>query len=283
MAQHARIEELSDTDSDPPEDDIDTHIPSLIRPSDIPAPTGVPASQFAERSQTHQSQPPRQQPAQSPFQSSGPPPEYKHYQTLYPLYFDAVRTRSEGRRVGVEHAVPNPLAREIVDAVQMLGLKTVFEPGKMHPKDWSNPGRVRVLVKEGGLARSGRVKNKSHLYILVSNYLKAHPATAESPLRLKIQGMPPPSRPIPPPAAPRGWKMNSILPLHSAALSGGGVSDNILKDVMQEMQGAAQGGGIPGMPPGMPGLGALGGGGQGSADGSASGGKRRREGAGKKK
>jgi len=61
--------------------------------------------------------------------------------------------------VGNEHAVPNPLAREIVDAVQMLGLKTVFEPGKMHPRDWSNPGRVRVLVKEEGRARSGRVKN----------------------------------------------------------------------------------------------------------------------------
>lgn len=71
--------------------------------------------------------------------------------------------------------------------------------------------------------------------------------------------------------------MNPILPLHSPALSGGGVSDNILKDVMQEMQGAAQGGGIPG----IPGMG--GGGGQGSVDGPAAGGKRRREGGGKKK
>ena len=53
----------------------------------------------------------------------------------------------------------NPLAREIVDAVQLLGLKTVFEPGKMHPKDWANPGRVRVLVKEDGKARNARVKN----------------------------------------------------------------------------------------------------------------------------
>lgn len=65
--------------------------------------------------------------------------------------------------MGNEHAVPNPLAREIVDAVQMLGLKTVFEPGKMHPRDWSNPGRVRVLVKEEGRARSGRVKNSMFL------------------------------------------------------------------------------------------------------------------------
>lgn len=48
--------------------------------------------------------------------------------------------------------------------------------------------------------------------------------------------MPIPEQPIPPPAVPRGWKMNTILPLHSPALSGGGVSENILKDMMQEMQ-----------------------------------------------
>ena len=46
-----------------------------------------------------------------------------------------------------------------MDAVQLLGLKTVFEPGKMHPKDWANPGRVRVLVKEEGKVRNSRVKN----------------------------------------------------------------------------------------------------------------------------
>ena len=145
MAQHARIEELSDSsaDSDPPEDDIDDVAPALIRPSSIPG-----ASKF-------QSQP---SPQNKPFNPT-PPPEYKHYQCIYPLYFDANRTRAEGRRVGADLAISNPLAREIVDAVQLLGLKTVFEPGKMHPKDWANPGRVRVLVKEDGKARNSRVKN----------------------------------------------------------------------------------------------------------------------------
>jgi signal recognition particle subunit SEC65 len=61
--------------------------------------------------------------------------------------------------VGRELAVPNPLAREIVEAVQLLGLDTVFEPGKVHPKDWSNPGRVRVLIKEGGKLRNRAVNN----------------------------------------------------------------------------------------------------------------------------
>lgn len=63
--------------------------------------------------------------------------------------------------------------------------------------------------------------------------------------------------------------MNAVLPLHSPGLSGGGVSENILKDVMQEMQGAGGGG---------PGLQGVGGGGQGGLEGPAAGGKRRREG-----
>ena len=49
--------------------------------------------------------------------------------------------------VGVELAVENPLAREIVAACSMLRLDTLFEPNKIHPKDWANPGRVKVRVK----------------------------------------------------------------------------------------------------------------------------------------
>jgi signal recognition particle subunit SRP19 len=36
--------------------------------------------------------------------------------------------------------------------------------------------------------------------------------------------------------------MNTILPLHSPAMSGGGVSENFLKDIMAEMQGELPGG-----------------------------------------
>ncbi len=35
--------------------------------------------------------------------------------------------------------------------------------------------------------------------------------------------------------------MGDILPLHSAAISGGGVSDNLFKDMMAEMQGGSAG------------------------------------------
>ena len=80
-----------------------------------------------------------------------------------------------------------------------------------------------------------------HLYILVAKYLKANPTTQETPLRreMRITGMPMPDGPISPPAVPRGWKIGTILPIHSPALSGGGVSENMFKDMMQEMQGGS--------------------------------------------
>lgn len=59
-----------------------------------------------------------------------------------------------------------------------------------------------------------------------------------------------------------------MLPLHSPALSGGGVSDNIIKDMMQEIQ-AGQAGRLQGI------AGQRGGGG-GKVDGDAQG-KRKRE------
>ena len=48
-----------------------------------------------------------------------------------------------------------------------------------------------------------------------------------------------PDGPISPPAVPRGWKIGTILPVHSPALSGGGVSENMFKEMMQEMQGGS--------------------------------------------
>lgn len=52
----------------------------------------------------------------------------------------------------------------------------------------------------------------------------------------------PPQKERIPPAIPRGFKIGTILPLHSPALSGGGVSDNMFKDMMAEMGGQVPGG-----------------------------------------
>jgi signal recognition particle subunit SRP19 len=273
MSRHARIEEVSDSDSDPEVMDPSSFDPAQFSRSAITpaAASGIPSSA-----------------PKTGFISHADSDKYKGYQCLYPLYFDKRRSRAEGRRVGKELAVENPLARDIVDAAQELGMNVVFEPAKMHPKDWANPGRVRVLIKQDGKAVNSRVKNSEchsycrlspfaqfryhighyavsycavsrsghvsltplspqtehHLYILVSRHLLANPTTPASPLRLKLPNvpMPDPSKPIPPVAIPRGWKMGTILPIHSPALSGGGVSENFFKEMMGELQGQVEGG-----------------------------------------
>ncbi|KAF1844367.1 SRP19-domain-containing protein [Cucurbitaria berberidis CBS 394.84] len=223
-----RVEEISDSESDsePSEMDIDD-VTSLIQPSNLPSSSSMPSQLL--------------QPQSPAIKTSTDRERSKHYQCLYPIYFDKARSRAEGRRVGQELAVENPLAREMADAAANLGLRTVFEPDKTHPKDWSNPGRVRVLLKHEGKLLDDDIKNKHHLYILIASYLRANPTQKTTPFRLPIAGIPMPKE-MPEPAIPKGWKMNKILPLHSPALTGGGVSDNFLQDMMAEMQGGIEGG-----------------------------------------
>ncbi|KPM34627.1 hypothetical protein AK830_g11946 [Neonectria ditissima] len=255
---HPRIEEVSDSDlgSDPDEADIDDFDETDIMRR-IPEPASLrPAAASASASS---SDPPPSLGAAS--QMGGQPPTaalnqaadraaYADFQCLYPVYFDASRSRAEGRRVPVSLAVRDPLAREIANACSRLRLPTLFEPEKVHPKDWANPGRVKVGLKKA----PGAAKNKHHLYRLVAEHLAANPTTADSPgLRVRIGGQlqPDPAKPYPKPAVPRGWKMGELVPYLSAAMTGGGVSENLFKDMMKEMQGggdpmaalmAAQGG-----------------------------------------
>jgi len=238
ITMNPRIEEVSESDSEPSEVDI-SDVPSLIQPSHIASSSAMPQQML--------------QPQSPAVKASADREKSKHYQCLYPVYFDRSRTRAEGRRVGSELAVDNPLAREMADAAASLGMQTVFEPDRIHPKDWSNPGRIRVLLKQDGKLMHRDVKNKHHLYILIARHLKAHPTQKNTPLRLRIAGLPVPKEPLPEPSIPRGWKMNTILPLHSPALTGGGVSENFLAEMMAEMQGdtsvagsAAAGGGADG-------------------------------------
>ncbi|KAL4977394.1 signal recognition particle, SRP19 subunit [Aspergillus desertorum] len=234
MSRNAQVEEVYDSD---PEEVTPSLVPSRSENESILSGVSIPMSSMPIR------------PAPEP-QREIP----KSYQCLYPVYFDKTRTRAEGRKVGAELAVENPLARDIVDAVQMLGLRVGFEPEKIHPKDWANPGRVRVQLKnENGEPINSQIKNKHHLYILVAQYLKAHPTTDQSPYRLRIRGLPMPEKLPDAPPAPRGWKIGKILPIHSAAYSGGGVSDNPLKDAMAELQNMQ---GMPAMPQ-IPGMGNL--------------------------
>lgn len=162
---HARIEEVSD--SDPSEgdisdvsDDFDEREILRARPSAVPKPQVAPSlinpSNIPSASPRTQTAPDGTQFVQADDQS-----KYASFECLYPVYFDVSRSRREGRMVGKELAVENPLAREIVNACGRLGLETLFEPTKIHPKDWSNPGRVKIKLKGG---RNTSIKNStSHL------------------------------------------------------------------------------------------------------------------------
>jgi signal recognition particle subunit SRP19 len=148
MSRHARIEEVSDSDIDSDPDIMDpsefNSSGALMEPSQIPS---------TSRPQQQQVQPTRAQ---------YDPGKSKRWICLYPIYFDSAKTREEGRRVGKELAVANPLARTIADAVAQQGLNVVFEPGKTHPKDWANPGRMRVELKgEDGKLKRAHVKNST--------------------------------------------------------------------------------------------------------------------------
>ena len=255
---HARIEEVEDSDvSDPSEADIGdfddadivrriAEVPRQAKPnaSSSSVAASLPAaSSFSE-------------PRTAPYQSAGHPGAYAGYRCIYPVYFDSTRSRAEGRRVGRDLAVSNPLAAEIAAACQRLGLNPVLEATKIHPKDWANPGRVRVLLKEGDVEDAGgkgkggkagnpgpgagRIKNKHHLYNLISQHLRENPTTEKSQaLWMRLPGAPLPDadKPYPRPAPPRGWKMGELLPYYSPAMTGGGVSENFFKDMMKEMQG----------------------------------------------
>ncbi|KAI1427582.1 signal recognition particle, SRP19 subunit [Xylaria sp. FL1777] len=312
---HARIEEVSDSDddvSDPSEGDIDDFQDSDILRAIPTKPQPSPSSASQVRNPPSPSPAATQRTQQQAPQPGLQPGDIKDYQMLYPVYFDAGRTRAEGRRVATSLAVRSPLAREIANACAALRLSPVFEAHRTHPKDWANPGRVRVALKEAR-ARGHPVKNKHHLYVVVAKYLQEHATSEESEaLRQGMRGLGlgnlggaadvyADGKPWPRAAVPRGWKMGELLPAYSAAMTGGGVNENTLKDMMRDMQGQGGGGGggggaapggLPGM--GMPGMNAdmmsmlqgmgMGGGGGGGGPatrGSEGGGKKGKKGKGK--
>ena len=63
---------------------------------------------------------------------------------LWPAYFDAGLTRSEGRRVPVELAVGEPTVEEIAEAVQQVGYDAVIEREKTYSREFEPRGRVLV-------------------------------------------------------------------------------------------------------------------------------------------
>ena len=60
---------------------------------------------------------------------------------------DAKVSRSRGRKVPRELAVPKPTLKEVVEAAEQLGLDPIVEENKSYPKSWWQH-KGRVLVKK---------------------------------------------------------------------------------------------------------------------------------------
>jgi signal recognition particle subunit SRP19 len=174
---------------------------------------------------------------------------FKHYQVIYPIYIDARFAHKNGeRRVSKARAVKYPKAQEIAEVCgRVLGLAPVFEPEKTHPRDWQNPGRVRILIKDKA---SGRLLNpaiKDSTLTLRSLCLefRAHAiSTTEYTLLQKLcDGI----RLLRSHAPTDPSSILFKLPYHSPAISYGTL-DEALKGggKMQEMMKGMLGGGMPG-------------------------------------
>ncbi len=67
---------------------------------------------------------------------------------LWPAYFDAALTRSEGRRVPESLAVGEPTVDEIATAVQQVGYDAIIERDKTYSREYDPRGRVLVQGAE---------------------------------------------------------------------------------------------------------------------------------------
>jgi signal recognition particle subunit SRP19 len=63
---------------------------------------------------------------------------------IWPAYFDAARSRSEGRRVPLEQAVEEPTVDELAKAVQQVGYDAIIERDKTYSREYEQRGRVLV-------------------------------------------------------------------------------------------------------------------------------------------
>ena len=67
-----------------------------------------------------------------------------------------------------EKSVWWPLSRDMAEAAGRLGFGTLHEAQKFHPRDWENPGRVRVQLKKDGRLVNDKVRNSKWLFLSVA-------------------------------------------------------------------------------------------------------------------
>ena len=70
---------------------------------------------------------------------------------IWPIYFDASRTRSEGRMVSIQDAVSEPSLDMLITAAIKSGFHPEIEREKRHPKLWHEEGAAgRIMIARAG-------------------------------------------------------------------------------------------------------------------------------------
>ncbi len=88
----------------------------------------------------------------------------KPFIIFWPQYFDAKRSRAEGRRIPKKFAIDKINTNDIVKAAKHLGYDAHSEKGYKYPRTWwDDPGRVSIDTKG---------KNKSKVLIEVAKEIK---------------------------------------------------------------------------------------------------------------
>jgi len=83
---------------------------------------------------------------------------------IYPAYLDSECTRSEGRRVSTDLAVPEPTVEEIAKAVQQVGYDAVVERDVAYSREHHRE-RGRVLVKDAEDATKNDIVQAAAAYV----------------------------------------------------------------------------------------------------------------------
>nr|MDO8118276.1 signal recognition particle subunit SRP19/SEC65 family protein [Candidatus Sigynarchaeota archaeon] len=90
---------------------------------------------------------------------------------IYPCYFDARRSRKNGRRVNASLAVQKPLLDELKLIADHLKLVYDVDPDAKHPAAWHEENNGRLLVQKTDQA--GQAVEKAKLVQKMAKYLLA--------------------------------------------------------------------------------------------------------------
>ncbi|KAH0834834.1 signal recognition particle SRP19 subunit [Lanmaoa asiatica] len=162
---------------------------------------------------------------------------YKKWTCIYPIYIDAKRPYGRGeRRIARGKSVWWPLSKDIADATNRLGLGTLHEVNKSHPRDWENPGRVRVQWK-----KEGRLVNTTIKTIQITKAPTS--SKGKQPAKLKGGGNVPPLLPqkasrLPGPPQPEPALASRVSP-YSPALATGVLVETVKAGLNSQDQGPA--------------------------------------------